>query len=486
MKTIFNLFDSIESKIEKYCKGRNNAVDNTDINIINDTNKLRKILHNNKNINVNNITFDGWSPLHLACASGRLHIVECLFHDGKADPNVKSIHELMTPLHVCCWNGHINVVKYLIENEEARIVDTSEFGYTSLHYASKNGKELVCKYLCQKGIDVNAINDEDQTALLLAAKHGHIDIVKYLISIPHIQINRPDLQYCTALHHACWEGNVSIMKLLMQSNAALTLRDVYDRTPLDVCKTPEMKHIMKNYIESAISKAEINSTTSEVIEFVAATEDHVIEQCWDLCTIHEQSTENCNKIKTYDDKEDFQTMLQLLSVHPHLKIGYLKYKNSKTLLMEAAQNGKITVCQLLLTEGAEPMNIDVNGFTALHLASLNGHENIVKLFLTKCKMSPDVCNKMNRTPIHCAAQNGHINVIKVILDYNGNIHAKDKNGYNVLHFACFHNHDELVDYLLSNSDINVNCATNSMETALDLTSSKQIQGIYFINLFNPY
>ena len=473
------LFESVESKLEKYCKGRNNDSENNEDNINNDVKKLRKLLMNNsKNINVNNITYDGWSPLHLACASGRLHIVECLFHDGKADANIKSIHELMTPLHVSCWNGHIHIVKYLIEKEEARIVDTSEFGYTSLHYAAKNGQEIICKYLCHKGIDINAVNDEDQSALLLAAKHGHIEVVKHLISIPHIQINRPDLQFCTPIHHACWEGHINIMKVLLDANAAVTLKDIYDRTPSDVCKTPDMKIIMKSYIDSAISNAQTKITESGVIEYVAATEDYLLEQCWDLCTINENINEN-NKI-LYDDNEEFQTFLQLLSVHPHLKIGYLKYKNSKTLLMEAAQNGKITVCKLLLTEGADPMNADINGFTALHFASTNGHLKIVKLFLSKCNMNPEVCNKMNRTALHCAAQNGHIEIIKLMIDYGVNIRAKDKNGYNALHFASFHNHAELIDYLIFNTDLEVHETTNSLETALDLTSSKLIQGDFHI------
>ena len=144
--------------------------------------------------------------------------------------------------------------------------------------------------------------------------------------------------------------------------------------------------------------------------------------------------------------------------------------------MEAAQNGKITICKLLLSEGADPMIADANGFTALHFASLNGHANIVKLLLGKCKMSPEVCNKLNRTPIHCAAQNGYIEVIKVILEYDGNIYAKDKNGYNVFHFACFHNHVELVMYLLNETSIDINETTNSMEIGFDLTSSKEIQG----------
>lgn len=492
MRSFFKIFDSIETKLERYCKGDDD--DKSDIN--DDVKKLTKLLKTNKNLNVNNISFDGWSPLHLACASGRLEIVECLFKYGKADANIKSIHELMTPLHVSCWNGHIDVIKFLIEQEEARIIDTSEFGYTSLHYASKNGQELICRYLCDKGIDVNIINDEDQTALLLAAKHGHDNIVKYLISLPHININKPDLQYCSPLHHACWEGHMTIMKLLIDANAAVTLKDVYDRTALDVCKTPEMKIIMKTYMDSVISNASSKTSNLKVIEYVAATDENLIEQCWDLC-MSDDNTKEHSEMQSYDDNEEFQTFLQLLSIHPHLKIAYLINKNSKTLLMEAAQNGKITICKLLLSEGADPMIADVNGFTALHFASLNGHANIVKLLLGKCKMNPDACNKLNRTALHCAAQNGYVEVIQVILDYDGNINAKDKNGFNVFHFACFHNHVELVKYLINETSIDTNEMTNSRDTGFELTSSKDIQGnnnysfyyyliiTWFLDILNP-
>jgi len=478
MKTIFRLFESNESKLERYCKGKKNKNNNKNNNCGKDVKKLQKLLKGNE-ININEITFDGWSPLHLACATGRLEIVECLLNDGKADANIKSIHELMTPLHVSSWNGHLNIVKHLIDKSEARVVDASEFGYTALHYACKNGQLEVCKYICKKGIDVNIINDEDQTALLLAAKHGKIDVVSFLLTIPHIQINKIDLQHCTPLHHACWEGYNDIVILLLQSNAALTIKDVYGRSPLDVCKTPESKNIIKTYLDDAMAIAESKSTKPESIEHVAATEDHIIEQCWELCEINDQQND---PNKPYDDIEEFQMFLQLISVHPHLKVGYLKYKNSKTLLMEAAQNGKATVCKLLLSEGADPMDADINGFTALHLSCLNGQLSIVKLLLKKCQINPDVCNKLNRTPLHCAAQNGHLDIIKLLLDYDANINSKDKNGYNILHFACFHNHEALVEYLLQSTTIDINDTTSSMEMAIDLTSSKQIIGI--LKLYN--
>lgn len=472
MKKIFRMFESNESKLERYCKGKkNNTIKNN--NCSKDVKRIQNLLKKNE-IDINEITFDGWSPLHLACAAGRLEIVQCLLNDGKADANIKSVHELMTPLHVSSWNGHLSVVKYLIDKSEARVIDASEFGYTALHYSCKNGQVEVCKYICKKGIDVNVINDEDQTGLLLAAKYGKLDIVSFLLTIPHIQINRVDLQHCTPLHHACWEGHTDIVMCLLKAHAALTIKDVYGRSPLDVCKTPELKNIIKTYLDDAMAIAESKTTKPESIEYIAATEDHIIEECWELCKLNNEQNDLS---KPYDDSEEFQMFLQLISVHPHLKVGYLKYKNSRTLLMEAAQNGKVTVCKLLLSEGANPMDADVNGFTALHLAVLTGQLAIVTLLLKKCEVNTEVCNKLNRTPLHCAAQSGHLDIVKELLEYGANINSKDKNGYNILHFACFHNHHALVEYLIQNTSINMNDTTNSMEMAIDLTSSKEIIGL---------
>ena len=55
----------------------------------------------------------------------------------------------------------------------------------------------------QKGkMDPNACQTQKITALMLACKHGHDEIVKKLLDIPSLNINAQDSQRWTALMYA--------------------------------------------------------------------------------------------------------------------------------------------------------------------------------------------------------------------------------------------------------------------------------------------
>jgi ankyrin repeat protein len=54
-------------------------------------------------------------------------------------------------------------------------------GFTSLHFASENGRESVVRLLLDRGADVGERDGEGKTALLLAGQQGHEDVVQLLV-----------------------------------------------------------------------------------------------------------------------------------------------------------------------------------------------------------------------------------------------------------------------------------------------------------------
>ncbi|KAJ7753996.1 ankyrin repeat-containing domain protein [Mycena metata] len=48
---------------------------------------------------------------------------------------------------------------------------------TALHMASFNGHVGIVKFLLEKGVDVNVIDKDSNTALLNASDHGHTEVV---------------------------------------------------------------------------------------------------------------------------------------------------------------------------------------------------------------------------------------------------------------------------------------------------------------------
>ncbi len=68
----------------------------------------------------------------------------------------------------------------------------------------------------------------------------------------------------------------------------------------------------------------------------------------------------------------------------------------------------------------EKDNIDINqkdkeyGWTALMLASLNGHEEIVKMLLAKDNIEINQTNKKGETALMWASRKGNLEIVKML------------------------------------------------------------------------
>ena len=63
----------------------------------------------------------------------------------------------------------------------------------------------------------------------------------------------------------------------------------------------------------------------------------------------------------------------------------------------------------------------------LHIASLNGHTNIVQYLLSHWEDVDVVDNDMN-TPLTLASYKGHVDVVKLLLLHKANVNHKEKTG----------------------------------------------------------
>ena len=123
------------------------------------------------------------TPLRTAVFSGHLDIVRCLVENG-ADVNGRRIflYDLSTPLMVACDNDRIDVASYLVENG-ADIHLEDNIGNTALHVAAKRGHvELVAKLLAL-GAEQKQ-NHKCLTPLLAASNYCRIEMVEYLVTRP--------------------------------------------------------------------------------------------------------------------------------------------------------------------------------------------------------------------------------------------------------------------------------------------------------------
>jgi hypothetical protein len=151
--------------------------------IIGDVKKVKKLLIEGANVNVQNKF--GRTPLHLVASYDYFEIAKVLIANG-ANVNAQDKNG-WTPLHEAAFWGCMNVVKLLIENG-ANVNAKNKFGNTPLHLASIRGNIEIVRLLLEHGADPDIINNGGNTAIDLARNKGYSGIVKLIEEFKSIKI----------------------------------------------------------------------------------------------------------------------------------------------------------------------------------------------------------------------------------------------------------------------------------------------------------
>merc|ERR1719229_2194364 len=118
------------------------------------------------------------------------------------------------------------------------------------------------------------------------------------------------------------------------------------------------------------------------------------------------------------------------------------------------------------------------GFTALHLACQNGHNQSSRvLLLHGCR--PDVKNNYGDTPFHTAARYGHAGVIRILVSAKCRVSEQNKNGDTALHIAAAMGRRKLTKILVE-AATDTSIRNKQGETALDIGVRKGLGEIVSI------
>jgi hypothetical protein len=118
---------------------------------------------------------------------------------------------------------------------------------TALHYAAEEGHKKLVELLLAHGADLNASAWYDRTAAELAMSRGHTEIVKLLVS------KGADI---SPLHLAIYLKDVAKARSLIESGADVNKRTSYGTTPLDRAVGVGLKNIVELLIAKS---ADVNT-----------------------------------------------------------------------------------------------------------------------------------------------------------------------------------------------------------------------------------
>ena len=250
-----NHITSIWSHVSKYSKLVNDYIDSIydeDSTILHllakDGNKevirliLEKIDLNKLSEIINAVDEEDLTALDYATMYGHLEIVKYFIEKGS---RLYDNNDELTPLNWAAICGQLEIVKFFIGNE---FYQSSEESNVSLYYAVKHGHLDIVKYLIEKCDSMNLQDLDDMSPVHLAAESGHLNIVKYLIETG-TSVNLQDVDGMSSVHWAAKGGHLDIIKYLVEKWGSIDLQDENGMSPMHWAAKGGHLDIIKHFVE---------------------------------------------------------------------------------------------------------------------------------------------------------------------------------------------------------------------------------------------
>lgn len=339
-------------------------------------------------------------------------------------------------------------LEILKKNASLEINAFHPLGFTLLHLAAVRNRMEVLKKLIKYGAEVNITTWEQRTTLYEAVVNGNFEMVRFLLDNgASLKLDYENSKF-NPLHWAASVGKVDIVELLIEEGADVNAQDSDGRTPLNwVCYPCDRIN------EDADDDADEDERDNE--EDDGTEEEDAYQRSVD------QIQEDCKK-----------TIIFLLNRGADPNIGD---KGGRTALHAACKERNLYFVQLLLVGKLQNNSVCNEKCTFFHpecnkvfritkmlppydlhrtkncfyIKALNLFRKLkeASLFLED-KAYLNIRNKNNRTALHIAVINGCDDIVEFLLKYQTDINAIGVNGCSPLDLALryFHIYNEPVDF----------------------------------------
>lgn len=417
--------------------------------------------------------YESCTALMLAIKRGHTQIIELLLDEG-ADVNVQNKLGL-TAFVLAIWHGQPEIAELLFEKSDVQM--TTHSGEVALLKSAGEGYTRIVRLLLARGVAVNAQNNEQMTALMLASQKGHVDIINMLITHAFnniiIEIDKQNCKGETALVLAAINNHADIVKLLLDAGADVNIVDTQDeRTPLmqasgrghvraaqELLDAPSIEvNTQDSQGNTALILACKNNRT-EIVKLLLDRSDintrlinHDGQTAYDVA----QEPEIQALLMQAQNKTGDQEIVNALNVHgvsasapvSAADIHAALASDADGSLVTAATYGRTQTVKSLLDAGASLIGKHAAGIPALEAAAKNGHLDTVKVLLTYICARNNL-NFMNSTALISAAQYGHHEIAKELVAKGATINLQDSVGKTALVHAILGQHEDIVTLLLN-------------------------------------
>jgi len=397
-----------------------------------------------KGANFNTPTKDqGSTALHFAAVKGHEEIGTLLLECG-VDPNIRN-QVGGTALMAAAQFNHVGMCKLLIDSGADMLLQSTD-KMSVLHFAAFCNAQEACEFFLNAGIPTDIQNIEGVTALLIACSKNNL----YLCSLflQHgAKANISNNDGLNALSFSSRNGKKELCTLLIENSPYFNLQGLNEaerQWPRSDTGNP-FASIKKELMELATGSDVLSSERKQVLL-------HLVFKI-NPNLLHWQITA---------DKRSFLDYA-IFFYHPDVNEYLLSY--SESLIDEnarhqwfvlVAKHGHDPLLEKLLGTGTYSVDKkDVNGEMALTYAALNNHRRVCQLLITNYA-NPNLSNDDQDTALHIASREGHAEMCHYLLTHQANPNAKNGFGSTALYLAVVKNDYAISRLLLEyGADLNI-------------------------------
>ena len=314
-----------------------------------------------------------------------------------------------TTLRICASQGLVSLAQMYLEMGVYPDNASCKFCETPLHIASARGHAGLVAILLRNNASVlTSTHTRGETALHLAAAHGSLDTMRILLA-NDADVNAMDsISKRTPLHAAAAFGHLELVKLLMDYDVDVNRALPQTReTPLHLAVLGGHLHVVKYMLDG------VCTSLGELALYDSIVHKPYFQR-WSenlLASYDNSGNISLSRLLCYDARQDMQNILTYSKKHVDINMSTRE------------------------------------GWTALHLAAIKGHDAVFQLLIDK---GADITakGKDQRTPLELAAENGHLSIVKHLIAAGVDLNVNGDRRALMLRRIVKKGHHEIADLLM--------------------------------------
>ncbi|XP_048258038.1 ankyrin repeat domain-containing protein 50-like [Haliotis rufescens] len=339
-------------------------------------------------------------------------------HDASGDGDLEEVKRLLSRgVDINCRvGGSRTPVEFVLSLNVVDIDGRGGGSWTPVMRAAYRGHREVVELLVNKGADVSLVDKDGDNILHLACIRGHLEIVKFVLSLNVMDINSRGSGSWTPVMRAAWGEHRDVVDLLVSKGADVSLVDEDGDNILHFACSEGHLETVEFVLSLNVVDIDSRGGGSWTPVMRATYRGHrdvvelLVSKGADVSLVDGDGNNILHLACSEGHLETVEFVLSLNVVDINSRGRW-----SLTPVMRAARNGHTDVLELLVSKGADVSLVDEDGYNILHWACIEGHLETVEFMLSLNVVDIDARNNDGETAADMARSWGHTRVANLLV-----------------------------------------------------------------------